>query len=113
MEQVLESSTESPRGASAVSWPAIVAGAFVAASVSLVLFALGSGLGFASISPWPGHGVSATTFAVTTAIWLIVMQWVSSGFGGYITGRLRTRWIGTHTHEVFFRDTGHGVRMSA
>jgi hypothetical protein len=94
---------------SAASWPAIIAGAFVAASVSLVLLALGSGLGFASISPWPNHGVSATTFAVTTAIWLIVMQWVSSGFGGYITGRLRTRWIGTHTHEVFFRDTAHGL----
>jgi hypothetical protein len=22
--------------------------------------------------------------------------------------RLRTRWVGTHTHEVFFRDTAHG-----
>jgi hypothetical protein len=113
MEQVLESPTESARGASAASWPAIVAGAFVAASVSLVLLALGSGLGFAAISPWSGHGATATTFAVTTAIWLIVMQWVSSAFGGYITGRLRTRWVGTHTHEVFFRDTAHGLVMWA
>jgi hypothetical protein len=39
------------------------------------------------------------------------MQWVSSGFGGYITGRLRTKWTGTHTHEVFFRDTAHGLVM--
>jgi hypothetical protein len=109
MEQIIEPRAEYARAGSAVSWPAIFAGAFVAASVSLVLFALGSGLGFAAISPWPGHGVSATTFAVTTAIWLIVMQWVSSGFGGYITGRLRTRWVGTHTHEVFFRDTAHGL----
>jgi hypothetical protein len=115
MQQTLESraEAESAHVGSAASWPAITAGAFVAASVSLVLFALGSGLGFASISPWPGRGVSATTFAVTTAIWLIVMQWVSSGFGGYITGRLRTRWIGTHTHEVFFRDTAHGLVMWA
>jgi hypothetical protein len=22
---------------------------------------------------------------------------------------LRTRWVGTHTHEVFFRDTAHGL----
>ncbi len=95
-------------GKSAASWPAIIAGAFVAAAVSLVLLALGSGLGFASVSPWPGRGISVTTFAVTTAIWLIVMQWVSSGVGGYIAGRLRTRWIGTHAHEVFFRDTAHG-----
>jgi hypothetical protein len=109
MEQITEPRAEYARAGSAASWSAIIAGAFVAASVSLVLFALGSGLGFAAISPWPGHGVSATTFAVTTAIWLIVMQWVSSGFGGYITGRLRTRWVGTHTHEVFFRDTAHGL----
>jgi hypothetical protein len=109
MEQIIEPRAEYARAGSTASWSAIIAGAFVAASVSLVLFALGSGLGFAAISPWPGHGVSATTFAVTTAIWLIVMQWVSSGFGGYITGRLRTRWVGTHTHEVFFRDTAHGL----
>jgi hypothetical protein len=113
MEQTLESRAETARAGSAASWGAIIAGAFVAASVSLLLFALGSGLGFASVSPWPGHGVTAKTFAITTAIWLIVMQWVSSGFGGYITGRLRTRWIGTHTHEVFFRDTAHGLVMWA
>jgi hypothetical protein len=29
-------------------------------------------------------------------------------FGGYIAGRLRSRWIGTHPHEIFFRDTAHG-----
>jgi hypothetical protein len=94
---------------SAVSWPAIIAGAFVAASASLILLALGSGVGFASISPWPHRGASITTFAITTAIWLIVTQWVASGLGGYIAGRLRTRWIGTHVHEVFFRDTAHGL----
>ena len=94
---------------SAASWPAIIAGAFVAIAVSLVLLALGSGLGFASMSPWPGKGVSGMTFAVTTAIWLILTQWVSAGMGGYVAGRLRTRWIGTHTHEVFFRDTAHGL----
>src|ERR1700691_2751127 len=94
---------------SAASWPAIIAGAFVAAAVSLTLLALGSGLGFASISPWPNRGISAMTFTITAAIWLIVMQWVSAGLGGYIAGRWRTRWIGTHTHEVFFRDTAHGL----
>jgi hypothetical protein len=92
----------------AVSWPAVIAGAFVATATTLVLVLLGSGLGFAALSPWPGHGVSPTTFAVTSAIWLIVTQWISSCLGGYIAGRLRTRWIGTHAHEVFFRDTAHG-----
>jgi hypothetical protein len=93
----------------AASWQAIIAGAFVAVAATLVLIALGSGVGFATISPWPGHGVSATSFAITTAIWLIVTQWISAALGGYISGRLRTRWIGTHTHEIFFRDTAHGL----
>jgi hypothetical protein len=93
---------------SAVSWAAIIAGAFVAASATLLLVALGAGLGFASVSPWPNSGASATTITAATAIWFIVTQWISSGAGGYITGRLRTRWVGTHTHEVFFRDTAHG-----
>jgi hypothetical protein len=99
----LESST------SAISWPAIIAGAFAAASSSLILLALGSGFGLASVSPWSNSGVSATTFTVMTAIWLIVVQWLSSGLGGYLTGRLRTKWVGVHTHEVFFRDTANGL----
>jgi hypothetical protein len=94
---------------SAASWPSVIAGAFVAAAATVILVALGSGVGFASVSPWPGHGASVTTFAVTTAIWLIVTQWISAALGGYIAGRLRTRWIGTHAHEVFFRDTAHGL----
>jgi hypothetical protein len=46
---------------------------------------------------------------VVTAIWLIVVQWTASGLGGYLTGRLRSKWVSTHTHEVFFRDTAHGL----
>jgi hypothetical protein len=42
------------------------------------------------------------------AIWLIIAQWIAAGLGGYLTGRLRTKWVGVHTHEVFFRDTAHG-----
>jgi len=93
---------------SAVSWPAIIAGAFVALSIALVLVTLGTGFGLASLSPWPNSGVSVTTFSITTGIGLIVLHWIASASGGYITGRLRTKWAGVHTHEVFFRDTAHG-----
>lgn len=95
-------------GAAAVSWGAIIGGSFVIASIGLMLMALGSGFGLASVSPWPNSGVSATTFGVMTAIWLIIVQWVSSAMGGYLAGRLRTRWTGLHTDEVDFRDTAHG-----
>jgi len=94
---------------SAVSWQAVLAGTVVAMAATFVLVALGTGVGMASISPWPGRGMSATTFSVMGAIWLVVVQWVSSALGGYTTGRLRTKWAGVHTHEVFFRDTAHGL----
>lgn len=97
---------ESPR--SAVSWGAIVAGAVAAAAISLVLALLGSGLGLAVLSPWQGAGASATTFAVSAMIWFVIVQWVASGVGGYVAGRLRTSWVGLHSDEVFFRDTAHG-----
>jgi hypothetical protein len=106
---VLANAVAAPESSvSAVSWPAIFGGAFVASASTLVLVALGSGFGLASVSPWRDAGASATTVAWMTAAWLIVVQWFSSGLGGYLAGRLRTKWANTHTHEVFFRDTAHG-----
>ena len=94
--------------ASAVSWGAIFAGAAAAAGLSLILLILGAGLGFATTSPWSGEGISATTFGVSTILWVIFMAFAASAIGGYIAGRLRTKWVGVHTNEVYFRDTAHG-----
>ena len=94
--------------APAVSWGPIIGGALTASAVTLLLMFLGSGLGLTMVSPWSNQGVSLTTFAVSTAIWLVVVQWVSAGLGGYLAGRLRTKWVGVHTDEVYFRDTAHG-----
>jgi hypothetical protein len=93
---------------SAVSWPAIFAGTFAAVALSIVLTSLGAGLGLTTISAWPNSGASITAFTISAGIGLIVVQWLSSALGGFITGRLRTTWTGVHTHEVFFRDTAHG-----
>jgi hypothetical protein len=95
-------------GASAVSWSAILAGTAAAIATSLLLFALAAGLDLASISARPRYGIATGSLTVMAAIAMIVTQWVASCVGGYITGRLRTRWVSTHTHEVFFRDTAHG-----
>jgi hypothetical protein len=99
---------ELPANQSAVAWSAVWAGAVVAVAISLALLAIGSGFGLATASPWPGVGPSAKEYTVEAGIWLIVMQWISSLFGGYIAGRMRTRWQ-IHTDEVFFRDTAHGL----
>lgn len=92
----------------ALSWGPIIGGAVAATGVTLILLLLGSGLGLTMISPWSGESSSATAVGVTAAIWLVVVQWLSSAFGGYLTGRLRTKWAAVHTDEVFFRDTAHG-----
>ena len=94
--------------ASAVSWGAIFAGAATAAILSLILVMLGMGLGLSSVSPWSADGISATSFGVSTIVWLTLTQLLASAMGGYIAGRLRTRWIEVHSDEVYFRDTAHG-----
>lgn len=93
---------------SAVSWGAILAGAVASCALTLVLLSFGTGVGFAVVSPWGRSGVSTTTFEIGTGLYFIVMAMISSAIGGYLAGRLRTKWTGLHTDEVYFRDTAHG-----
>lgn len=93
--------------ASGVSWGAVIGGAFVAAAFYLILLALGAGLGLSALSPW-SNGVSASAVGIAALIWLIVTEVIASAMGGYLTGRLRTKWALIHTDEVFFRDTANG-----
>lgn len=93
---------------SAVAWGAIFAGAAAAAALSLILLLLGTGFGLQTVSPWSHEGISATTWSVTTIAWVTFTSLVASAVGGYIAGRLRTRWLATHSDEIYFRDTAHG-----
>ena len=102
-----EKSVES--SASAVEWASIFGGALAAFGVTIVLFTLGPGLGLATVSPWSFNNPSPTTFGTVAAIWLVITQWLSSAFGGYLAGRLRTKWVGIRSEEVLFRDTAHGL----
>ena len=94
--------------ASGVSWAAVFAGAFAAAALSLILLALGAGAGLSSLSPFSGAGASTTAIGVGALIYLCITEIISSGVGGYLAGRLRTKWVDLHTDEVYFRDTAHG-----
>jgi len=97
---------ESPT--SALAWGPIIGGAVAATGITLILLLVGSGMGLTMVSPWSGENSSAATVGVSAAIWLVVVQWLSAALGGYLTGRLRTKWAAAHTDEVFFRDTAHG-----
>jgi hypothetical protein len=98
---------------SGVSWGAVIAGAFVAAALSLALLALGTGIGMSSISPWANSGASAAKVGGGAIVWLVLMQLIAFSIGGYLAGRLRTKWVNVHTHEVYFRDTAHGFLVWA
>ncbi len=98
---------------SGVSWSAVVGGAFVTAALSLIMLALGAGFGLSSVSPWSNVGVSASTAGSIAIFWLILTEIVASAMGGYLAGRLRTKWHTIHNDEVHFRDTANGFLVWA
>jgi len=97
-----------PSGPTAVSWGAIFAGAAAAAALSLILMLLGTGLGLSAMSPWTNEGTSGKTLGIGTGLWLVVIHIAASFIGGYMAGRLRTKWVSLHGDEVVYRDTSHG-----
>jgi hypothetical protein len=113
MERDLSTAAIADESQSAVSWAAILAGAVAALAISFVLMGLAAGFGLKLASPWPGARPSLAGFTPILGAWTIVVQVLSSALGGYLAGRLRTKWLNVHTHEVHFRDTAHGLLVWA
>jgi hypothetical protein len=109
----IESTVKNEASSSGISWAAVVGGAFVGAAMSLILLALGTGIGLSSVSAWSNAGASAAVIGKAAILWLIVSQIIASAMGGYLAGRLRTKWVNIHTDEVYFRDTAHGFLVWA
>ncbi len=93
---------------SAVSWDAILAGAVAAIALLFVLASLAAGFGLKIAPRWPA-GVSERDFTPAVGAVFIACQVLASMLGGYVAGRLRTKWLNVHDHEVHFRDTAHGL----
>jgi hypothetical protein len=96
-----------------VSWGAVIGGAFVTAALSLIMLALGAGFGLSAVSPWSNVGASAATVGAVAIVWLILTEAIASSMGGYLAGRLRTKWHAIHNDEVHFRDTANGFLVWA
>ena len=105
--RVPEQSVES--SASGIEWGPIFGGASAAIGATIILLTLGAGIGVSTVSPWSFGHPSPTVFGINAAIWLIVTQWLSSALGGYLSGRLRAKWVGIRSDETVFRDTAHGL----
>ena len=107
-DELLSGSPGDESAGAGVSWPAVFAGAFGMGALGLILMVLGAGFGLSAVSPWPQAGADASRISAGAIIWVIFVQFAASALGGYLAGRLRTKWVALHTHEVFFRDTAHG-----
>lgn len=92
----------------AVSWGAVFAGGVGAAAFALILLTLGTGLGLTAISPWSSGPSNAKAFGFAAVVWICVTSLLTSGLGGYLAGRLRSRWLAVDADEIHFRDTAHG-----
>ena len=79
----------------------------------MILLALGAGAGLSSLSPWSNSGVSPVAVGFGALLFLAFVELISASIGGYLAGRLRTKWVDIHTDEVYFRDTAHGFLVWA
>jgi hypothetical protein len=97
---------------SSVDWQSIIAGAIAAAALALVLFGFGSALGLSLTSARPYGGLSATSMAVVSSLWLALVYVLTFAAGGYVAGRMRLP-ISTSAKEREFRDGAHGFLVWA
>ena len=93
-----------------LQWTPVVAGAFVASSVSLILIAFGAALGMSIASSSSTWRDTSSALTLASGLYLLITALVSFGFGGYVAGRLRERWEPSASRDVVeFRDGMHGI----
>lgn len=92
-----------------IDWPAIFAGAALAAAISLVLLTFGTALGLSLTSAHEGQSASLLWIAVVGGLWLLWVQVSASMAGGYLAGRMRRRHGDATESESDIRDGSHGL----
>src|SRR4029450_2962261 len=96
-----------------IHWGPVIAGAIAAAAVSFVLLTFGTALGLALASPSPTWRDASVWLWLTTGLFLVLTALASFALGGYLAGRLRTKWGAATPDEVDFRDGAHGLLVWA
>ena len=96
-----------------LEWGPILAGAIAAAALSFLLLTFGGPVGLSLTSPWPGTGAKLWVVALALAWWMVLVQIGSFAAGGYLAGRMRSRWMDSRSSEGAFRDSTHGFMVWA
>jgi hypothetical protein len=108
MAEVVTRSAPQVGAQSYVEWGAVVAGAFAALALSIVLLSFGAAIGLASVSPYSSEN-ALKAVGIGSAFWLLLVTIWSFGLGGYLAGRMRHRWNDAEATEMRFRDCAHGL----
>ncbi len=86
----------------------MLGGTAVAGAMSIVLLQFGVGVGVAAATPTLDDG-SASWSVLVAGLWVALVALVSASAGGYIAGRMRSRWGDAVEAEAEFRDGVHGL----
>ena len=101
-----------PQGQSYLEWGAVWGGSVIAIATSTVLGQFGGTAGLALGDPVLANGEPSWQ-VVVASLWLFLTALASSAGGGYIAGRMRSRWGDAAKSEVEFRDGVHGLSVWA
>lgn len=98
-------------GGSYVEWTSILAGAVLAAALSMILLGFGAALGLSVTSTYEGESVSPMWVTLAAGVWFVWVMVTSYGAGGYLAGRMRRRFGDASAEEVETRDGLHGLMV--
>jgi len=101
-----------PQGQSYLEWGAVWGGSVVAIATSIVLGQFAGTAGLALGEPMLANGEPSWQ-VIVASLWLFLTALASSAGGGYIAGRMRSRWGDAAKTEVEFRDGVHGLSVWA
>lgn len=95
-------------GESYLEWGAVLGGAAVAVAITVTLSQFGAAVGLGLGAPVL-EGGGASWQVLVAGLWLVLVAFASAAGGGYLAGRMRSRFGDAEPSEVEFRDGAHGL----
>jgi hypothetical protein len=92
-----------------IHWGAVIAGAIAAAALAFVLHGFALAVGFSLSSTAPTWRDTSFALVLASGLYLVLMAFVSYGFGGYVAARLHVPGVAGTIDAGEFRDGLHGL----
>ncbi|TCD14518.1 hypothetical protein [Oricola cellulosilytica] len=102
-------STPPAASGSYLEWGPVFGGAAIALALSMLLTQFGAGVGLSAAEEATLEGGGISWNVLVAGLWVILVALVSASAGGYVAGRMRTRFHDATEDESEFRDGTHGI----